>query len=525
MDKSALKDMSDSQIDKLLEIKKKYGKSPFDMSDEELDRALSEKKGVTDSLLGSVGSSKVERIPKSAFEVSPKGLLKGSLQALPIAGGVAGGIVGGPVGAGLLAAGGYGLQKVGEKALLDEDLPERKEYYGGLLKTGLSASGGEMTGPILTKGLTKAAPYVQKGLTKAGSMLSGVPEKEIATYAQKGDKVSKLYKEYGGNIPAAADDIRDNLKKEIISNRSKISAEIGDVLEKTPKDKTSNVKGILDSLSKYKNRIDPDLEPEKIAEINELYDKVQKYVRNNETAGKPFELNAAQIHKIKKVLDEYAKQAYMKGGQIFSRGEDTAKAAKEAASSARKMVNELEPAVKKANEKLSRLHDIEETMNKNILTPGKPEASFLAAGSGTNLRARNYLQELGEAANVPALEKAEELAAAKTFGSPGLSSIDVTGKGVERMARGGVVGGAAGMAIGGLPGAAVGAGVGSMITSPLALKMMINTGKIPITVIRKLGGSEKALKFFQTPAGNIMLQKNIQPGPYADSYQMGEGNG
>lgn len=111
-------------------------------------------------------------LDREIMGVSPRGLIKGGLEALPMVGGLAGSVIGGgagfaspiPGGLAMWSAGGAGLgsiagenlKKLGEKYLLGEDGPKtREEYYGDLGKAGLVGIMSEMGGQIIAVPLGK----------------------------------------------------------------------------------------------------------------------------------------------------------------------------------------------------------------------------------------------------------------------------------------------------------------------------------------------------------------------------------
>ena len=114
----------------------------------------------------------------------------------------------------------------------------------------------------------------------------------------------------------------------------------------------------------------------------------------------------------------------------------------------------------------------------NLIKPGTPDTAIFAVGAGTNKRNVGFMKALENVTGSKIVSEAEKLSAAKTFASPGLSSADTTGKGVERLAKGAVVGGL----IGGAPGAII----GGLATSPAAVKAAIRGGQITAKMAKEI---------------------------------------
>ncbi len=439
---------------------------------------------------------------KLPFDTTPRGFIKGTAEQLPTAMAIGGGALGsgaGPAGliggAGLGYAGGESLKNVINKAM-GEDVTRDDVYRKpaeGLLKGATYEMGGQVLGELGSMAANskvgqKVTGLIGRGAKKVGSALTGVPEKEIGTYAKHADEVNALSKASDNNVAAAADDIRGGFNDSIQGTRRGLNDEIGGAL----KGNTEIVSGknIINALKNERAKIDPDLYPEQLQQIDDLASKVLKKMDQD---GNMF---AQDANSIKQFLQDKAKTAYQQTGDIFPVGKEAAKAAKGGAATARGLVNESMPAVKNANSKLAELHDIEDLINSNLIAEGKPEAALLAAGSGNNQRSAGMLKKLGELTNTDMLSQAEKLAAMRTFGKPALLPIDTTGKSMTRLGVGGGVGAAAGL-LTGVPGAAfVGGAIGSAATSPMALKKMIDAG---------LFTSKQIKSMMNTPAGRQLL--------------------
>lgn len=420
-----------------------------------------------------------------------RGTVKGILNSLPTAGMLAGGGVGGlvgigttagvagpagaVVGAGLGGAAGKSLQTLGEKYLLGED-KNRSDVYAQPVVAARDASAAELGGQALNIGAKAAADtpvgkFVGKGIdavkdklgnaaAKVGETFTGVPSQEIKTYAKDPSTIKQMAKTYDNNTAEAANAVRSKFSSDIQSTRQGLNSQISTAL----KNNTGAVdaKPILQSLEDAKSGIDADLYPEQRGQIDDLIQKVKTKINNNK------QISVQNANTIKQFLQEKATTAYQAPGQIFSLGTKSAGAAKGGAAQARGLVNAAEPTVADANGTLSRLHDIEDTMNGNLISPEKPESALLAAGSGGNPRNAKSLEDLGKITGTDMLGDAQKLAAMRTFGSPKLMASDHTGKAVGRM----ILGAGAGEAAGGHKGALVGA----MLTNPMALRTAIDSG-------------------------------------------------
>lgn len=221
-------------------------------------------------------------------------------------------------------------------------------------------------------------------------------------------------------------------------------------------------------------------------------------------------VSSVDLNRIKQMLQDEASGAYARPGEIFNHASPRAQAARSAGGEARTMLNTAHPDIAKANNTLSELHDIEDTMNKNLIAPGKPEAALVAAGTGGNERNAKALSRLGEITGTDMNAEADKLAAMKTFGSPSFSPATSTGAKVYHAGAGALLGGAAGYAEGGREGAIGGALAGAALSSPAAVKAAIQGGQ---------GFANVARTAIATPAGKqaignlIMGGDSTQPSP------------
>ena len=418
------------------------------------------------------------------------GYTQGALNALPGAGMVAGGLVGGggagaltagagaPEGAALGAAGGAALgataKDIGEAYLLGKQ-KSREDIYGDPLKAAGEGATAEMGGQVLGKGIEAAAqtPLGQqavgllgRGASKLGSELTGVPQQEIETYATNADKINEMAKSSDNNTALAADEMRTDWMNSVQAKRADLNGQISSAL----KDNEARVDGnqIVQTLAEKRFDVDHDLYPEQVQQMNNLIQQISKKIDDDGS------MSIQDAQNVKRFLQDKASSAYSRPGDIFSIGTEAAKGARAAAATARGLVDEAAPEVANANATLAKLHDLEDSMNSNLLSEGKPEASILAAGSGGNQRNAMNLQKLGDITGTDMVGGAKNLATMRTFGNPSLLPLDTTGKASTRVGWGSALGGLIGhqMGIGFVPGVAAGAAA----TSPAVLKKAIDMG-------------------------------------------------
>jgi hypothetical protein len=127
---------------------------------------------------------------------------------------------------------------------------------------------------------------------------------------------------------------------------------------------------------------------------------------------------------------------------------------------------------------------------------------LFAAGSGANPRNAATLRELEKASGVPVMQRAKDLATAKTFANPGLTPSDYTGKVVGRMALGAGIG----YGIDGGEGAAI----GGALASPFALKYGINAMNLGRDLVKHVPNFAKLQRENPTTATAVTQLLNGQ---------------
>lgn len=491
----------------------------------EAEKGMGKGEGISDYL------SRIGRSAPSAYQEARKSALaeQGQLSADSpksyLAGGLASGLLTPPIARvstfgkalGMGAAQGAGRAISEEKDLKDIALEAGK---------GMGISG-------VTYGLVKAVPIVyekgkqvvgkvtdfigdksKKVFIKAANALTGETEKNIKTFIDKHDAVEKMLAESGGDVSVAADTVRQKLQSQIQAFRRSQGAKIQSALDDVSTDRIVSSDSIIDGLERVKSKINVKLKPEEAAQIDELIAKIKDVAGiAGKTDSKGGTLSLKEVFEVQDMLYDSAKGSYLKGGQIFMPGKMSQQAAKSGAREAKIILDQAVPELRQANEALSKLHKIEENINKNLIAPGKSESAILAAGGATAGRNRLYLKEMGNILGKDVVGEAENLSAAAAFGNPNI--MPKSSGGTTSTSRT-LISGALGTIFGG----PVGGVVGAVITSPLALKQAINAGMISKPILEKVIGTplnfadqaviQKALQFVNSPQGMTMMTKGVQ---------------
>lgn len=334
----------------------------------------------------------------------------------------------------------------------------------GIITKGAEASN-------LGKGYEAAKSLLGSGAAKIGEAISGIPAEQIKTYSKNLNEINDKIKAYGPDLAGAADDVKNNILSKVMDTKKALGEKINSALS-SPNAPYVDMKPVIASLEGSKANLNPRLRAEEIKQIDGLINKVHGITT-------PDGLTSAKTaHDVKELLQENSK--YIQNGQIFAGGEKYQQAAKNAARIARQGVNNAVPEVAEANNTLSSLHDVEDTMNSGLLKEGGSENALISAGGGNQTnRNTKSLERLGEITGNDFVTDAKKLAAQKSFTSPSLLPADLTGKAMARQAVAGVVGhsllGPLGPAL-------------SLAASPAALKAAINAGHIPIELVKSTIG-------------------------------------
>jgi hypothetical protein len=336
-----------------------------------------------------------------------------------------------------------------------------KEGESASDKIARAKSGAKLSGGIqlAAESLPYVGKFVKAAGVKIGSALTGVSDDIIKTYADKTDEVNNMIKSSGGDMTQAADQVRTEVSSGIQSHKAKLNGQISAELKNAPQERVHSIQPIIERLEAAKSKLNPNFKAAAISDIDEMIAAVKANAPDGMT-------NLQGLYETKQFLNEGAKSAYTKGGQIFTRASEAARAAKDASTDAREILKPASEVIAQADNQLASLHRIESKLNKNLLKAGAPDSALFAAGSGGNKRNEAMLKLLGEKSGVDALGKAKQLAAARSFANPSIMPTDATGKAVGRI----IVGSGVGGAIAG----PVGAAVGGALASPMTLKAGIN---------------------------------------------------
>lgn len=320
--------------------------------------------------------------------------------------------------------------------------------------------------------LNKIGNAAAKAETKIASATTGTPEQVVKTYANDTDAVNSLIDKYGNDIQSMTDDAKRSIMSKVQGKKSELNTQIKKTLENAGPNPDMDVSSVVSSLEEAKRGLNPATKAAEISEIDEMLSTINKLHQNGAT-------NAQNLFDMKEYLQGRAKGAYLKNGQVFNPGKESQLAAKYAAREARKHLNMALPDIADANNKLSLLHGIEETMPANILKEGMGDSSYLAIGKTPHGRARKQLTKLEKLVGADLVKDADRVAAASEFASPQLMPKSGGSTSTTRT----IVGGGTGYVLGGPAGAAAGLAA----TSPMSLKLGLNLANKGKKVASEIG--------------------------------------
>lgn len=331
-------------------------------------------------------------------------------------------------------------------------------------------------------------------LAKTGEAITGgkVSADTIKQYASGAERIGRLAEENNNDIAAASNQVRDLFAASIDKTRSEMSGQISKALEGT--EKNISLQPILDAFDEAKSAVNEKLYPEQIKQIDDIYMKAKSLAQGNV-------IPLDQAQDFKQYLQELATEAYRNPGEA-SIGSKAANGAKKVAAVTRSLINEAEPTIAEANNKLATLHGIEDGLNKRLITSGTQEAGLIAAGAGKNPQNALALTKLGEATGTDMLSQAKDLSAMQSFNNPSLKGSPVAA----------TLGGLAGGAMGGAPGVAAGAALGGAITSPFALKGAIDTARAVAAPVTSPAGQATLRQSVIHGASGVRAIQQNQPG-------------
>lgn len=213
---------------------------------------------------------------KLPLGTSPRGLIQGSLDALPAAGAIGGGVLAGAGTMGLAAVGGAGLgagmgaalKNLGEDYILGKE-KTRAEIYGdpalAVLEGGTAEMGGAVAGKVIAKGLNKVGSQVYKsGLKRI--------DQEVAKYGK--EPVSDLLMEK--NITGNAKQIFDRMNTlgdDLLVKRNSL------LKDATRKGAEVDVKASLKEAQDFVNKLKSVENPEMKKAVKLLQRRIDTYSR------------------------------------------------------------------------------------------------------------------------------------------------------------------------------------------------------------------------------------------------------
>lgn len=413
------------------------------------------------------------------------------------------------VGTGILTAPLTPVRTIGQAAKVGAGM-------GAARALGEAESAGEaarMVGTGAALGGTVGA--IGKGIASAASQLpsalSGIPKKAVQTFRQRPERVQKLIEESAGDIPTAADTLRTSWAQSIAQKRQGLGQQIGQALDAASPEKSIAVEPYVQSIDDAIAKLNPKLNPNEIEELSSLATQIRSLGAESDGL-----ISARELHQVKEFLQDVAKPSYQKGGQIFARGDQAARAAKTAAAKINEDIRKKFPAIKSANQQLQKLHELEDVANKNLIKPGASENSVISAGLEDNRNAKN-LKELGKIVGRDFLSEAEDLAAAKMFADPDILPVDITGKAAARQNLGTAIGTLAGAGVGSLLGGPLGAvggtgagiAIGQAISSPKGIKTFLKAINVTEDAARKVVGSKQFDRLMTNKAGRAFLVQQL----------------
>lgn len=458
-----------------------------DMTDEELDMELAreELNQMTDEDLDAALDEEERLINDRPFyDVSKKGLLKGAIETLPIAGGLAG-TIGGLPGIAAGAAAGKALENIAERYFLDEEKTV-PEIYAGPVGEAIGAVTGEAVAPLVGKGLSKITSGLGTAIRKTTSSLATIPEQTIKTYMNRPSavkEIGQLSEETA--IQDAADALRSKAAQSIDAFTRKQNAKITSAIDNKGNEMV-DVAPLFKIFNEGKKKIDPIVQRDQLRSIDEQIQLLSRLANDDMTAP------AWRVEAFRKRLNDLT--TYTQDGQILQRkGDYSNEVFKKAAARARLNIGKVVPEILGANKELSKLRKMDKLINKNLISPEKPAASVLAVGSGQNQQAIKQMRKLEDITGFNYVDRAQDIASAQYFNNPPLMPSLQTGRGAIPMATG-TLHALSQFGLGNVGPAMAGIGLAAF-GSPMAIKagMDIGLGAGRVTQkISPLGGAEMA---------------------------------
>lgn len=373
------------------------------------------------------------------------------------------------------------LQQVGQAAGVSD-----KPLIDGLVNIPRSSAAGfgidiasQAAIPVgeIAGGIAKGAGYAAEGAAKIAPKLSnffGVSPELTRAYVADVKGANALISKYGKDIASASDAVKNKINMAIQGFKGSMNAKISTALEHAAPEASVDISEVLNHLDGAASKLNPKLRAEESSQISKLKTKIKSVVEQGPSG--EMLVTPKDAFEIKNILQEEAKGAYMKGGQIFVNPSSPIlqNAAKGAASKARKLLNDAIPDIAEANNSLAGLHRIEDTLTRGMLKEGSSEAGLIRAGKEGTREAK----ALGNISKITGKDLTGE--AKNLAGMKGFSDVHLTNPAASRS----VIAGGMGYLLGHAPGAVV----ATALTSPAAFKAAINAGSISADVIKQIAG-------------------------------------
>lgn len=325
--------------------------------------------------------------------------------------------------------------------------------YGGLAGLG---------GQSLISGFSKAG----KGAKKVLAASTGIGEKPLDTYLSRGSAVEDLIGKYGDDIQSASRDAREGFIDKITSKKGELQNVVKSALKPVAGNpqELAEASALVSKVKGLKSGINRKTNPEGYSDLKELIKPLRAVTKDGN-------ITMTDLNDLKSAYQGMAKGAYKQQGKFAGKGDDFANQAKVLGAEARNLLNAKKPAIKEANEKLSRLYELD-TAKGNLLNPDAEASQLIQAGSRSG-KDRQILGEIGDLAGGDFVKTAEDLAAMKAFANPNPLSAYNTG----RSLLGASLGGAAGSAGGDIGQGGEYALYGAALSNPVILKKLIQAGQ------------------------------------------------
>ncbi len=372
---------------------------------------------------------------------------------LPILGGGAAGALGMGVGTGLLGPGAgtalgavYGASVGGEVGSYAKDelnafiygrkkdfMQEHQDAVAEGNTAGYGTMFGEGIGAIVGKAGT--AVMATKAGSKVGALISGVSDEVVSTYAAAANRIKEALASKNGSTFRMAVPAREQYIKDLIQTRTSLGQGITEAIKGSTE--TVDAAPIIADLERSRDLLNPKIDGPKIAEIQGLINKTKAMANmplpkegvmtsaedlaafiaqrkgaaqvTSQDAGK---MTLQEVNQLKLHFQDVADTAYGNADASVA-----AKAAKDAGRVTREVMNKVAPdEVISANAKLSRLHVIEDSMQKTLLKPRGGTRGIIDAGTDSTGKNAADLQDMQQITGTNMTGPAQDIAAANAFG-------------------------------------------------------------------------------------------------------------